>query len=213
MRLLLVSATSFEIAPFVAAPQPTGIHIETLVTGVGMVATTYALTRRLAAAPCDFVLQVGVGGSFDPSIQPGDLRFIDAEQFGDLGAEDHDRFLTLFDLGLHAASCHPFQSGWLPTPPHPLHQLLDLQRASGLTVNTVSGSAATIAARSRFHAQVESMEGAALHYVCLMESVPFAQVRAISNYVAPRDKSQWRMQEAIAHLNQWLAGFVQRIQP
>jgi hypothetical protein len=41
--------------------------------------------------------------------------------------------------------------------------------------------------------------------------VPFAQVRAISNYVIPRDKSQWQMKDAIINLNKWLVGFVEKI--
>ena len=45
------------------------------------------------------------------------------------------------------------------------------------------------------------MEGAALHYVCLQEKVPFIQLRAISNYVGERDKSKWKMQEAITNLH------------
>ncbi|HNJ95959.1 MAG TPA: futalosine hydrolase, partial [Ferruginibacter sp.] len=52
-----------------------------------------------------------------------------------------------------------------------------------------------------FQPDIESMEGAALHYVCLQEKVPFIQLRAISNYVGERDKSKWKMQEAITNLH------------
>ena len=45
------------------------------------------------------------------------------------------------------------------------------------------------------------MEGAALHYVCLQQSVPFLQIRSISNEVGERDKSKWRMKEAVENLN------------
>jgi futalosine hydrolase len=55
------------------------------------------------------------------------------------------------------------------------------------------------------------MEGAALHYVCLQLAVPFAQVRSISNYVTPRDKSLWKMKDAIINLNNWLIGFVEKL--
>jgi futalosine hydrolase len=39
------------------------------------------------------------------------------------------------------------------------------------------------------------MEGAALHYTCLMEKIPFMQLRSISNYIAERDKSKWGHEE------------------
>ena len=45
------------------------------------------------------------------------------------------------------------------------------------------------------------MEGAALHYVCLCEKIPFLQLRCVSNYVGERDKSKWEMTEAISNLN------------
>ncbi|MBK8310223.1 MAG: hypothetical protein IPL04_04300 [Chitinophagaceae bacterium] len=48
---------------------------------------------------------------------------------------------------------------------------------------------------------VESMEGAALHYVCLMEKIPFIQLRAISNYITERNKKKWNMKESITNLN------------
>ena len=44
------------------------------------------------------------------------------------------------------------------------------------------------------------MEGAAFMYACLMHDVPFAQVRAVSNAVEPRDRERWRIQEALAAL-------------
>jgi futalosine hydrolase len=80
-------------------------------------------------------------------------------------------------------------------------------------VNTVSGSEPTIKLRSeKYNATVESMEGAAFHYVCLQEGVAFAQVRAISNYVMPRDKSQWQMKDAIFNLNNWLISFITEVE-
>jgi futalosine hydrolase len=52
------------------------------------------------------------------------------------------------------------------------------------------------------------MEGAALHYVCLKEKIPFLQVRAISNYITRRDRNAWRMAEAIASLNAQLSAWL-----
>jgi len=51
---------------------------------------------------------------------------------------------------------------------------------------------------------IESMEGAAFHYVCLQEAVPFLQLRAVSNMIGERDKTKWLMKEAIDNLNKEL---------
>jgi futalosine hydrolase len=41
------------------------------------------------------------------------------------------------------------------------------------------------------------MEGAAIFYVCLMENIPFAEIRSISNYAGEMDKSKWNIPLAI----------------
>ena len=43
---------------------------------------------------------------------------------------------------------------------------------------------------------VESMEGAAVVHVALLEGKPVGEIRGISNPVGPRDRSTWRVREA-----------------
>ena len=45
------------------------------------------------------------------------------------------------------------------------------------------------------------MEGAALHYIGLQEKIPFLQIRSCSNYIAERNKKNWKMKDAIQQLN------------
>lgn len=204
MKMLVVAATQAEIGPFLSA----GTDADVLITGVGPVATTYALTRHLARAPhYDFVIQAGVAGSFDTGIRLGEVVLIISDTWGDVGAEDHADYLSIFDLGLLGRDEPPYTAGVLPLQAHAISDSITLRRTTGITVSTVSGSEATIARRRLTGAGTESMEGAAFHYVCLREQVPFVQIRAISNYVIPRDKSQWRMKDAIINLNDWLINF------
>jgi futalosine hydrolase len=224
MKLLIVSATAGEITPLLqylgadtAAAWPEGVvksfikgdkEVHICITGVGMVATAYALTKALRE-PYDFVLQAGVGGSFDSSIELGEVLFITSERYGDLGAEDRENYLDIFEMNLLQANAAPFTNMEMVTPQLSIHDKIKLRQVKGLTINTVSGRTSTIdMRRSRYNCAVESMEGAAFHYVCLQENVIFAQVRAISNYVTPRDKSAWRMRDAIINLNNWLIDFI-----
>lgn len=219
MKLLLVTATQAEIGPAITHLQErwqaldanTYMHGNTTVTlcttGVGMMAATYAVTKALQGADYTFALQAGVGGSFNQGIELGAVVRIAADQYGDLGAEDHDNYLTIHDIGLLQKDEAPFTNGKLVAPE--ISALASLPAVTGITVNTVSGNAHTIAQRNeRYAADVESMEGAAFHYVCLQEGVPFAQVRAISNYVEPRNRAAWKMKDAIINLNKWLIDFL-----
>lgn len=226
MDILLVSATSAEIAPLTEnitanwMVEDNGIfsnnklRIHFLTTGVGMVATTYSVLKQLQQCRFDFVLQAGIAGSFNKRIALGTVVAVEREVFGDLGAEDHYNFIDVFELGLTHPDEHPFVNKNLVTPDHQLYRAIDLPRVSSLSINSVSGSSFTAEARyKKYGCELESMEGAAFHYVCLSEKVPFAQVRAVSNYVEARDRSKWEIGKAIGNLNSWLINFMETLSP
>ncbi len=221
MKILLIAATEAEIAPLTEYIEPFrtpangqsyafgNADISLLITGVGMVATAYNLTKELVKDQYDMVLQVGVGGAFSNSIAIGDVVVVERDRFADFGAEDNGKYIDIFNLGLLQANEKPFTNRWLEVPATEWFAEFGLKKVNGVTVNTVSGTVATIGRIiDSCNPDVESMEGAAMHYVCLLEGVQFVQIRAISNYVEPRDKSKWQMGKAIKNLNDVLKVFV-----
>jgi futalosine hydrolase len=216
MRLLLVAATEAEIAPTLAALRGRAESVEGIfsigvcITGVGMLAAAHELTKSLASRNWDYVLGVGIAGAFSQTLQLGECVVVESEQIADFGAEDGEDFLDVFSMGLVKANRTPFTHGLivnhLQEPPFPIEHL---PHVAGLTVTIVSGHEPTIAKRiARHSAAVETMEGAALHYVCVKEKIPFLQVRAISNYVTRRDRDAWRIADAIASLNAQLEAWL-----
>ena len=223
MEILLISATEAEIAPLkehLATQWKTApggayskdiLNVYMLIGGVGLVSTAYELTRKLLSQKFDLVLQVGIAGSYDRNIQLGDVVFITSETFGDLGAEDHYNFLDVFDLGLADKDAAPFVNKVLNTPSHNTLDKITLPEASSLSINMTSGSSFTATARyEKYSCQIENMEGGALHYICLREQVPFAQIRSISNYVEARDKSKWQIKDAVINLNKYIMDLLDR---
>ena len=215
MRILVVTATPFEIQPLVSKMRhvsDTGLRtaayrfrdhdVEVLTSGVGMVATSAWCSRACAAEHYDLALNFGLCGSFTPSLTPGAVVHVTADRFSELGAEDGDGFLSIHQLNLLGEDDFPFETGMLVNAaPPPLEPLAELQSVAGITVNTVHGNERTIGAvRARYQPEVESMEGAAFMYSCLVAGVPFAQVRAVSNAVERRNRSAWKVEAAIAAL-------------
>ena len=193
MRILIVAATAVEIAPLARAGRP---GVEVLLTGVGMVPTAVRCATALAMERYDFALNLGLCGSFDPSLPPGAVVHVVEDRIAELGAEDGGRFLSIEDLQL--TGDHHFVNAAPPANA----ALARLPAARGITVNTVHGSTASIdAVVRRFSPQVESMEGAAFMCACLQHRVAFAQVRAVSNVVERRNRAAWKMDEAIERLN------------
>lgn len=177
-------------------------RIEVLFTGVGPVATAFALGSRFAAGPPpDLALQAGVGGAIDRSIPLATVVRVASERFGDQGAEAADgSWFSLTDIGLPPGT--PFTDDErLPAPTE--QQSMRLRSVAGLTSGRATGSEASLK-RLRLHfpaAQVESMEGAAFFYACARAGVDPLQLRSISNYVEPRNRANWRLAEAITELN------------
>jgi futalosine hydrolase len=84
-----------------------------------------------------------------------------------------------------------------------------LPPVDGITVNTVHGSEPSIAAVvQRFGPHVESMEGAAFMYACLIQRLPCAEVRAVSNLLEKRNRSAWKMADAIRGLGETALGIL-----
>ena len=215
MRILIAAATDAELSVLVQKVGAgrhrhqrlvehgyAGRELHVLITGVGMVATAAWCSRALMECPYDLALNAGLCGSFDSALRPGSVVHVVSDCFAELGAEDGDRFLTLQELGLEDRRDSRLTGAelWNASPPA-VAALARLPQARGITVNTIHGRDPSIAAVvERCHPQVESMEGAAFMYACLMHDVPFAQIRAVSNIVERRNRAAWQVQPAIEAL-------------
>jgi futalosine hydrolase len=122
-----------------------------------------------------------------------------SEEFADLGIEDNSEFFTLFESGFLKENDFPFEKGQLKATDS--NGLLKMKKVHGITSNKSHGNINTInALTQKFSAHIESMEGAAVIYVCNQFNIPCYQVRAISNYVEPRDPVKWNIPLALINL-------------
>ena len=119
MHCLIVSATSIEIAPFMnAIKKKNGSNelpeTDVLITGIGLTATTYALTTYLRMRRPDFIIQAGLGGCFDTSIPLGSVVAVKKETIADQSVIELKSLKTLFDLKLLPEEAPPYKKRWLP---------------------------------------------------------------------------------------------------
>ncbi len=206
MKLILVSATNFEIEPtiqFLKAFSSRKVFVEVCITGVGMVNTAFEL-GKLVDKKFDYAINAGIAGSFG-SIGIGEVVKVTEDCFCELGAENKDQFLTIDELGFGKQDVklnQPFENKITKN-------LID---AVGVTVNTVHGnerSIQTLLERKKAH--IESMEGAAFMYVANAFNWNALQLRSISNKVENRNKEDWDMPLAIKNLNTVLINCINEI--
>ncbi len=207
MRILVVSATELEIVPFL------GEHLGNphLITGVGSAACLYHLQAHLQKSNYDLLIQAGIAGSFSDELALAETVLVQKEVFADMGIVENGQLKTLFDMGFADKNESPYQDGWLVNS-HPLLSNYKLKSVAGASVNSLTDdSTLTDLYKIKFDPAVETMEGAAFHYLCLQQDIPFLQLRSISNMVGERDKRNWRMKEAIKNLNEELKALIQHI--
>lgn len=206
MQILVTAATEMEIAPFLDHSQDTDYH---LVTGVGVPACMYQLQRKLFSVKYDCVIQAGIAGTFTHDIALGETVLIDKDVFADLGIFENNQLHSLFATGFIKKEEPPYTDGWLKNSSRIMDRF-SLPKCTAITVNTVTENKTILNEYKRlYNPAIESMEGAAMHYVCLLQHVPFLQLRTVSNMVGERDKSKWTIAAAVQNLNNHLIEIVQ----
>lgn len=205
MNYLIAAATSNEIAPFLDHYRDSSDNkqdIDILVTGIGLTAATYSLAKQVSLKKPGLIIQAGIAGCFDKNISLGSVVVIKQDTIADQSVMENKQLATMFDLGLIKLNTPPFTKDLLVNPGKQLIKKTKLKTVNAISVNQVTTSDQMITLyREKFQPVVESMEGAALHYVCIMEKIPFLQIRAISNYIGERNKKNWKIKEAIGNLN------------
>ena len=222
--ILIVAATTFEIAPFIQFLEKEGNRknfstfeiggrdFRILITGIGPVITAHAMAKYYNLHKPDMAIHAGIAGGSDGLIL-GDIVQIVQDRFGDIGVEESDgNFTDVFELELADPNLFPLDDGWLKIPDD--HFMLNdsIPKVKGITVSTVSGTKETAdLLNAKYGADIETMESASFMYASLVDHVHFISLRSISNYIGLRDRSTWEIPLAIKNLNQNLIELVQSV--
>ena len=215
MRVIITAATHGEWMPSFQKINPkyvgnnkkfsVGFHE----SGIGMLASSVSLMKMFVQETPTLIIQVGIAGCFDKKIPLGKVFAVKDDFAGDIGVMENKVWKDLFDMKFDKPNDAPYEKKSLPNPWLKQYNLLNLPTKKSVTVNTISTEKNKIALFSeRYKAVLETMEGASLHYIGRDLTIPFIQLRAVSNYVGVRDKSKWKIQEAIYNLNETLIEYL-----
>lgn len=170
--------------------------------GVGPVAAAVLTAKELATNDYRLVISAGIGGGISGKTEAGSLVVADQIIAADLGVETSDGFRSMQELG--------FGSNKIETDHHLVNLVVEALLAAKLpvgtgpiiTVSTATGTAAGALEMTKRVPGVaaEAMEGFGVALAAFTYGVPVLEIRAISNQVGPRDRSAWRMKEALKTL-------------
>jgi len=184
MNVLVIAATEREISGIKEIPltQKT-VKVHFAVTGVGLMPSTYAIMQQITSLKPDMVIF------------------------------ETDRYHDIFELGLTDKNIPPFEQGAIVNHHDHLIAAAALPAVAAVSVNEISSNPHKIALfANQYKADIESMEGAALHYVCALQQIPFIQIRGISNLVGERDKSKWKIPESLIAATNACVNLINKIQ-
>jgi futalosine hydrolase len=199
-RILIVTAVEAE-AEALRKGLPGGAQapgVTVLAGGVGAAHAAASTARALALdGGYGAVLSAGIGGAFRGRAELGGLLLARRIVAADLGAgtapdEEHpDGFLSIDELGFGSGAA---EGGRLPG--------VEAVVGTILTVNCATGTDERAAQLTRRYPEAvgEAMEGYGVATAAGLFGLPFAEIRAVSNFVGRREREAWRIGPALAAL-------------
>jgi futalosine hydrolase len=173
-----------------------------IAAGVGPALAAASVAAALTAAALDgapygLAVSAGIGGGFTPGAPLGSLVVADEITAADLGAETADGFLPVTELGFGTVTHRPPE-----TLVRAVVAATGARPGTVLTVSTVTGTAARAHTLRTRHprALAEAMEGFGVAEAAAAHGVPVLEIRAVSNPVGPRDRTAWRIGDALTAL-------------
>lgn len=195
MKTLVVAATESELAQI----KMTKPHHEKHTLAVGAFYLGQKLEELLIKnqGKINLVVLVGIAGCTHNHTL-GSYMLVTNDCFGDLGAITDQSFETIEDMGFREKENLQIST---------FNKATDFSeaKAKAITVNTIYDNEQLNQLRlQKHHAEIENMEGAAFHHICEKYKVPYLHVRGLSNYIGERNKSQWKIGEAIKSYSTFL---------
>lgn len=197
MRILVVCAVPEE-AQAVEAGRSLRHELDVLVCGVGPAAAAAATARTIAensqmGRAYDVVVNAGICGGFQGRAKIGDLLIGTDSVAAELGVALPWRFQPIDEIGFgtNRIGCNTV-----------LTVAVEGVRGEILTLASITGSdglAANLAHRYP-DAIGEAMEGFGVATAAQQAGLPFAELRAVSNYIGDRDVENWEWTAALKTL-------------
>ena len=185
-------------------------NVRFLVTGIGSLVTYSKLMEYFIKHNKPLlIIQAGIAGSISDSLKIGDVALVTQDCLADLGLyDDQKNWLDIFKSDFMASFPKFYQHKFLKNPFLKNFAYLQLPKATAATVQSPSITKPMLSRLKQYYeADLESMEGAGLHFFGLQHKIPFLQIRAISNKAGHYKKKDWNIKLATDNLKLTLQNF------
>ena len=187
-----------------------------LISGPGVFNTSHALAVYLggqAGQLPDHILQIGIAGVFESGkLDIGDIAVATREHYIHAGVASNSLkheplpFDLIPDTPLSRQGIYRFDQARVNACHEKLLEALSgshtrIAKGTFLTVSTITADLETAAwLFDAFSPVMENMEGAAAAHTAALFNIPLVEIRAASNIVGERYKSNWEIDRAVEQL-------------
>ncbi|MCX7954876.1 MAG: hypothetical protein N3A01_06770 [Bacteroidales bacterium] len=170
-------------------------NIDIVYTGIGVPSTILNLTKYLNFNKPLVLINAGIAGAFAKSLKIGEVGLVVSDVFAD--------FLLPYK---NYEIKHIYETFEIyPIFTNNYNVSINLKQLNGITVNSLFYSnKIRDFYKKKFNPDIETMEGAAIMYVCKHYNINSICIRAISNYVGQKDRSKWNIKLAVENLSNTL---------
>lgn len=202
MKILLLAPTELELSA-ITFEHP---QLDKRICGVGGIALSMYLIPFIEPDAFDITILIGLAGGIPNDTRLGQVVKVGRDVQGDLGVFENNHFVSFEDM--HLVPKNEVRSDY-----NVVDDVLEhLQIKHALSTNTLFEDLKLNAMRhSKYETDIENMEGAAFQQICEEYEVPYLQLRAISNYIGERDKTQWKIKTALSNLNEEVTNYLKSI--
>lgn len=201
-RVLIMTSVSAEKEAVLRGLNENNDRFKVVIAGVGPAAAAASTAAALATEEYDLVVNAGIAGGFDGRASVGSIVLANQIIAADLGVETAEGFCPLDKLGFGTTRIQ-VDSGLVTRVATALTGAgLPVTTGPVLSVSTVTGSLARAEQLELLvpGALAEAMEGYGVAIAAQQRGIPILEIRAISNRVGPRNRAEWRIEEALESL-------------
>lgn len=198
--IVIAAATEMELE-YLKAYYSENKNVKLLVTGAGIVNATFETTRFLLhETNVEIFINIGIVGYAGRDKNIGDCIKVIDETLIDIGMQNEDKFLSAFTFPFFKNESIYNNDGKITWENKEYFN--HLPHVSAITSSIVHGNQQSVRwIEENYNSTVESMEGWAVAYVCKALKIPFCVIKGISNYIEPRNKSNWKIDLALKNIN------------
>lgn len=211
MKVLIITATKLEAelvaknlemkeinAFFLSSKK---FEADLLITGIGIPATIFSMLTAVNVGIYDFIINIGIAGSFSRNIISGRVVNVISDSFADVLIRNNDKTTPVFETKFNENFKNLINNGRIYNTSDYPASFKEITKASGISVNIPERINT-----SEF--DVETMEGAAFMLVCKQFKKNFIQLRGISNIIGTTKKQDWNFKDPINAYSNIITNFL-----